>query len=117
MTKETKKRYVELIQAMRVQVKAEFVPLATTYEGAFHLRGWRRFATLLGWEQRQLEELLQLTARCMLMRLHASMNSQQSERSHWLAFRAERMLAQGIQEVQMVQEVQAVRVVREVQGV
>ena len=71
MTKETKDSYVDLIKAMRahLKVKVEFIPLATTYEGAFLMKCWERLAEVLDWEEDRLQELLQLTARLMLMRL------------------------------------------------
>ena len=71
MTKETKESYVDLIKAMRLhlKVKVEFIPLATTYEGAFLMNCWERLSEVLYWEEDRLPELLQLTARSMLMRL------------------------------------------------
>ena len=60
MTKETKESYVDLIKAMRLHLKVtvEFIPLATTYEGAFLMNCWERLAEVLYWEEDRLPELL-----------------------------------------------------------
>ena len=61
------------MQALRKEFPNDqtvFVPLATTYEGTFHMPGWRKLASELNWKETTLETLLQLTARSIVMRLH-----------------------------------------------
>ena len=62
--KESKESYKDLCRGIRKlfpKEEVKFIPLATTYEGTFDMPGWKLLGSELGWEEKTLKNLLQLT--------------------------------------------------------